>query len=272
MEYNLEKLSNILKNSKSLQSIIQKFNIDHKLIVCVGAEIEFYLSGNLDYQLLAKMIGHEIKKERGANQYEINLTPTTNILNFITHINHLKNMITKNAIELGGYAIFKSKPYDNDYGNSMHIHISFIDTHTMCYVQDMNFIDNIAISLCHFMLESVYIFLPKEEDYSRLDHKFLSPTHVSFGNNNRTVAVRIPDLVPTRVEHRVPANNIDLYLTFATILKSILIGMKSREIIKNINKTYGNAYDPIYNLIALPANIKEAKELFNPNFLLTENY
>ncbi|WP_425364155.1 hypothetical protein [Candidatus Tisiphia endosymbiont of Hybos culiciformis] len=130
-------------------------------------------------------------------------------------------------------------------------------------------LDLMGRSICHYMLDSFLIFMPNEDDYLRLDKNFMAPTNVSFGNNNRTVAVRIPDSSPRRVEHRIASPLTDPYLAIFTILNSILLGLEFPDKINNINKIYGNAFDQQYNLVPLPKSLAEALELFNLQFFLT---
>ena len=76
----------------------------------------------------------------------------------------------------------------------------------------------------------------------------MAPTHISYGGNNRTTLIRIPDLLPRRLEHRLASADADPYKVIYAILSSINTGLKHPEQIAKLDKTYGNAYDPQYNL------------------------
>jgi glutamine synthetase len=82
----------------------------------------------------------------------------------------------------------------------------------------------------------------------RLDSKFMAPTHISYGGNNRSVLVRIPNSIPRRLEHRLAAASADPSEVIYAILFSILKGLRTPSKIKTLEKTYGNAYDKQYNL------------------------
>nr|WP_253307916.1 palindromic element RPE3 domain-containing protein [Rickettsia endosymbiont of Ceutorhynchus assimilis] len=308
-------LSNSLQKNNQLEKIIAKFQKYYNLIPVIGAEIEFYLSSNIDisefetltskYLVRAKIL--KIKKEKGNNQFEIDLPPSKDLINYINEISNVKLALENIAKKLGGNINFYPKPFLNDYGNSMHFHINFISGDNVDKWGSIDYIvqlnsesiradefkdesaqavpkvgeyrrvlrnslvssdrdDAIAKSLCHYMLDTFLIFMPNEEDYLRLDKNFMAPTNISFGGNNRTVAVRIPDSYPKRLEHRLASPITDPYIAIFTILKSILLGFQYPENINNITKIYGNAFDEQYNLISLPNSPSESFKLFKPEF------
>lgn len=214
------------------------------------------------------MIGLTIKEEKGNNQFEVDLPPTTNLIKYARQIIKLKSNIVNIAKQLGGDANFHAKPFINDYGNSMHFHVNFLSSSGYNSQNQEQILANAAKSLCHFMLDTFLIFIPNEEDYLRLDSAFMAPTHVSYGNNNRTVAIRIPDLLPKRLEHRLSSPSADPYLVMFTILKSILSGLQSPEKINEWPKIYGNAFDKQYGLIPFPRSRVEAIKLLQLKLLI----
>lgn len=261
---NLPKLSNKLQKNKKLENICDDFFQNYHITPSIGVEIEFYLSDDIDIVEFETRLSIPIKAERGKNQYEINLLPSVSLPDYITKIYNTMDDIKRTASELGCVADFNSKPFIDDYGSSMQFNISFL--HNDIYVDDMSFLEHAAKSLCHFMLNSLLIFLPMEEDYRRLNKDFMAPTHISFGNNNRSVAVRIPQIGHKRLEYRIASNAVDLYLAITAILMQVYIGMRSPNMITQLDKTYGNAFDPIYNLQALPKTLSEAAAMFDPSF------
>lgn len=244
------------------------------MIPCFGVEIEFYLSNNINKNEFENILGIELQNERGKNQFEIILPPSTNLTSYATQITYLKTMIENTATLLGGKAYLESKPFLDDYGNSMHFNVSFscsseLNKQTLSITDEANsnqLIEHIAKTLCHFILETFIIFMPKEEDYLRIDQRFLTPTHLSYGGNNRTTAIRIPSTYPRRVEHRLPSISANPYLVMLTILKSLLFGLRHPEKIDKFTRIYGNAFDEGYKLVALPKTRAEAFKFFNPSF------
>lgn len=226
-KYNLlEEIGNVLKNNFGLTP-------------CIGAEIEFYLGNEVKVPLLEKVIGHAIKAEKGKNQYEIDLKPSNVLVEYAKYIESVRDKVGQGAKDLGGNADFSSKPYINDYGNSMHIHLNFLE--------DDN-IEKFARILCYYLSDDISVFLPLKEDWNRLDEKFMAPTHICYGGNNRTVAIRIPDSMPKRLEHRVAAASADPASVIYAILASIVKGLSSQVDTKIYAKIFGNAFDKQYGL------------------------
>ena len=222
-----------------LAQIELHFKTNLGLTACVGAEMEFYLSEEMDIALLEEFVGYSIKTEKGNNQYEIDLEPSCDLVEYAKLIESVRNKVIQGAIKLGCKADFSSKPYADDYGNSMHIHLNFLEEWD---------IDKFAQILCHHLPAGLPIFLPHKDDWQRLDKDFMAPTHICYGGNNRTVAIRIPDAEPKRLEHRVSAASSDPALVIYEILDSIARGIAAPEDMSVYSKIYGNAFDPQYKL------------------------
>ena len=90
----------------------------------------------------------------------------------------------------------------------------------------------------------------------------MAPSHVCFGGNNRSVAIRVPEAYPRRLEHRVSSPITDSYLAICAILQALYLGIDKPSSISSHGKIYGNAFLEQYNLQPLPKNLKEAEELF----------
>ncbi|WP_341786762.1 glutamine synthetase family protein [Rickettsia endosymbiont of Cantharis rufa] len=261
-------LSNRLQKNKQLEKIIVQFHQDYNLIPIIGVEIEFYLSPNIDIakfeilsrKYLARFKISKIKKEEGNNQFEIDLPPSANLIQYIKNILEVRTILKKMAQQLNGYIDFSPRPFLDDYGSSMHFHINFNSEFNDYYIILA------AQGLCHYMLDTLLAFMPTTLDYSRINKKFMAPTHISYGGNNRSVAVRIPNSFPKRLEHRLSSPETDPYIAIFTILKSILLALKSPNSLQKIEKIYGNAFDPQYNLTPLPTSSQESFMLFKADF------
>jgi len=252
----LEILADFLKKHSSLEAIIKNFAEQYKLVPCFGAELEFYLSPNIDVVEFSNLLSVSVKPEKGYNQFEIDFAPTDDLPVLISCISNTRTNMKVIASRLGGTVDFKAKPFVDDYGSSMHIHVNFLNN------SDKNLIEHAAKSLCHYMLPSFLLFAPDDNDYLRFNKEYMAPTHVCYGGNNRTVAVRIPDAYPFRLEHRIAGASADPELVSFAILKSIQLGLQQPEVIGNFIRIHGNAFDPQYNLTPLPAGKKEAERLF----------
>lgn len=242
------KLTDREEQYNTLKKIGNNLKREFNLTPCLGAELEFYLTNLVDNWQLTKLeedIEQVIKKEKGHNQYEIEIPPSTNVASYPGRISKMKKVIEEKARKLNLEANFKSKPFTNDYGSSMHIHFNFLED---------NNAEKYARILCHYLPLTITAFLPKEEDYQRLDSRFMAPTHICYGGNNRTTLIRIPDSLPKRIEHRLASADANPYEVIYAILSSIYSGLKHPQQIDKIDKIYGNAYDPQYNLVKILQN------------------
>lgn len=269
----IQQISKILKEEKLLNILSLIFSNKLNLLPCFGVEIEFFLSPNIPAFEFQNKLKIPLQKEKGGNQYEINLLPSFSLSNYAAQIEDTRNKIARIARDMGGKAIFTAKPFVNDYGNSMHFHLNFISANNQNTViqtnnnqEDKNFIEYCAASLCNFVNKTILAFLNKEDDFLRLDKNFMAPTHIAYGTNNRTMLIRIPTSKPLRIEHRLPSANCDPYLIIFTILISILESFNIKEQ-KQVKKIYGNAFDSQYNLEVLPLSIKEANKNFEISLL-----
>jgi glutamine synthetase len=235
-------LAETIREHNLLTELVQEFKLKFNLSPTIGAELEFYISGEDTGSIvlgLQDKIGYPLKKERGKNQFEINLPPSTDPANYAGQISETRSNIIQITKELGGKADFKPKPYQDDFGSALHIHLDFKED------QDA---EKYAQILCHFMPGTLGFFLPTLDDFKRLDKDYMAPTHISYGGNNRTTAVRIPDSMPRRIEHRLAGANADPYMVIYAILYSILQGLENPEQIRQLPKIYGNAFDPQYGM------------------------
>lgn len=232
-----------------LDILQQQFQSTMKLTPIMGVELEFYLSDNINIEQLGQEIGYHVEKERGNGQYEIQFLPHQNLVLLAKLIEDTRNNIIQYCVTKNGWANFNSKPYIDDFGSSMHVHINFLED---------NDIEKYANILCHRIKYYIDYCLPLKEDYERLDHKFMAPTHVCWGGNNRSAMIRIPDSTPKRIEHRLPSSSADPALLFYGFLKAIEQSICKEEGVVSLPKIYGNAFDEQYNLqkiITISSNI-----------------
>ncbi len=221
----------------------KKFNLSAK----IGIELEFYLqipspksqSTTDIIRLLEDKFKILIKKEKGSSQFEFNFKPSESITNYANMIEKFRFEVKKFANSLGVKIIFAPKPYKNDYGNAMHINLSF---------KNVKNYDLYAQILCNSMNKTKKYFLQAKSEIKRLDKRFMAPTHISFGNStNRSVMIRVLNN-KHRLEHRLPSANTSPHIAIYLILRPILQYLETSEEIKNFSKIFGNAHDPQYKL------------------------
>ncbi len=249
-------LSLKLKQDKSLEVLLGKY-AQEDMRPIFGYEIEFYLPKNnpKDFQ---DELGVSLQQEKGPGQYEINSAPFKDVFALLESADFIRRKLIDMKAEL------RAKPFGDDYGSSLHLHFNILNPDGLNLFENKNILEFAANGICYFMNETIFAILPQEEDYLRFDAKFMAPTHVAYGNNNRTVALRIPDSRPTRLEHRLCSPLSDLYVAAFIILKSSYVGMKNQY--QHYQKIFGNAFDAQYNLEPLARSCKEARLAFNTEF------
>ncbi len=235
-----------------LTQILKEISDNFKWQVYIGFELEFYLVNVTKSSLqpfltnfLQKYPMCLIEEEKGTNQFEIKIKHTNDILNLITNTNEIKEYLLNEASLYNMIADFSSKPFACEPGSSLHVNISLHDANGNIYAKkgatESHYLLYSIGGLCKYMLEDLDIFLPEQKDFSRIVPKQNSPTTVSWGGNNRTVAIRVPttDPINRRIEHRVPSANADPRKTVEAILFAIIDGINNQ--IQPPNKIYGDA-------------------------------
>ena len=109
-----DKLSHIQKQYNLLTQLEQYFRSQLNLTPCVGVELEFYIHKHMDIASLQEKTGHEIKAEKGQNQYEINIQPSQDLVTYAKYIDEIRKKIIHFSDKLGGRADFSSKPFADD--------------------------------------------------------------------------------------------------------------------------------------------------------------
>ena len=142
-----------------------------------------------------------------------------------------------------------AKPFSEEAGNGMHAHLSIIDKDgkNIFKVNKNKQPEGVFASAIAGLLKNAPDFLsfyaPHSNSYRRLVHNAdHAPTTLSWGNENRTALVRLPEASnkATRLEFRLPSADSNPYLVFASILASVLNGIENEF---NLEKeTIGNAH------------------------------
>lgn len=245
------------------------FNNVLGLYPVAGAETEFFLCSvdNPD-KLLSKTektvaannsFLKGFTKEKGKNQFEAIFNHTKDTKSLAGAICYVRDIITSESKKSGGEAIFASKPYADDYGNGMHIHLSISDNTEKNILSKVDGEESLMMQyviggLIEMMPFSMSSFCPLREDFQRFEAKYNAPVTVSWGGNNRTVSIRLPtttlDPQNRRIEHRVPAASSDPYRVIYHILLGSAYGIFNK-ILPSSEKVYGDASLDQYNLVSI---------------------
>ncbi|MDD9336545.1 MAG: glutamine synthetase [Wolbachia sp.] len=233
-----------------------------KIFPVFGIELEFYIEG-IEADLFLDNIEGKIsslefscEKESSIHQYEVKSGCYTNSNNLIKHSELVKELLTETANELGGNISFKAKPYLDRAGNALNVHVNLVDlnNNNLFYSSKQKYSDYLLYSiggLCAMMKKHMLFFAPNDDSYLRFQYPDIhTPTTVSWGVNNRTTAIRIPDftgdLKRCRLEHRVPGADCNLKEVMTAIIEGMIFGIENK--IVPPNRVYGIASDPQYRM------------------------
>ncbi|MGV6839233.1 MAG: glutamine synthetase family protein [Planktomarina sp.] len=186
--------------------------------------------------------GLTITSEGGVGQFEVTLGHT-DALKAADDVVLLKEMIKGTARQHKMTATFMAKPFADEPGNGLHTHFSILDgTGENIFTHDAQLHAAIAGCMDHFTA-STLIFAPHSNSYARFVADAHAPTSASWGEDNRTVALRIPASSPSnrRLEHRVAGGDVNPYLVYAAVFGAALDGLDQNAVPPAM--TTGNAYD-----------------------------
>lgn len=238
----------------------------------VGGELEFYCDSPQALEKYRPMKGARVVEEKGDNQFEIRTPVFFDALEFITYLvqskKHLLHFARKEKIKVS----FSAKPFRDMPGNSMHIHLNFLDkkrynVFDLCRGNEPLFLIFSVGGLMNALKESMIFFAPDKSCYARYKKSMFTPIKMAWGNNNRTAALRIISKMNDirRIEHRVPCSDADPLAVVTAIMVAAYYGLEN-EIIPP-KKIYGNAFDAQYKLPYLPRSLVRAQKLFyNGNY------
>jgi len=185
--------------------------------------------------------------EFAPGQFELNLGHVEDVVQACDDSLMFKRCVHAAARQTGRRATFMAKPFEQQSGSGMHIHVSMLDDdgrNVLSEVEDGDDRLRHAVwGLQQTMGESVLLMAPNANSYRRLQPMSYAPTATTWGYNNRTVALRIPAGPGSarRIEHRVAGADANPYLVMAAVIAGICHGLDGKgdpgEPIK------GNAYD-----------------------------
>lgn len=209
--------------------------------------------------------------EHGPGQYEINLNHVPDALAAAGHAVLMKRVIKGVAQRDGMAATFMAKPYGDKSGSGMHVHFSILDKEGRNIFAGKDSKGSPALhyaigGLLATMAESMAILAPNANSYRRFQAGSAAPTKITWGYDNRSTALRLPesDIEATRIEHRVAGADVNPYLALAVILGGALDGIKKK--IKPSPPVKGNAYG--VKAPALPVTWESALKVFeNSKFI-----
>ena len=262
------------KAKSIIPAVLKKLQSSYGVSPFIGIEQEFYLQNLGDQKnqndILDEIRMHcgELSQEKGWQQYEYVINFSPEIMDVAALVYEKRNIIRKIAAERGASVLFDSKPYTEDYGSALHMHVSLHNDYGINLYSDYNTEENTYIQhsiggLLSLLEESIYLICNKEKDFHRFTASYNAPVNSSWGGNNRTTALRIPESASKnrRIEYRVAPSDADPYTVLACILIGIYHGLSNK--IKPPERIYGDASHQQYNLKAFTHIMEEAEKIYN---------
>ncbi|MDF2233366.1 glutamine synthetase family protein [Albimonas sp. CAU 1670] len=198
---------------------------------------------------LAGITAETLISEYAPGQYELTLRHRDDIVQAADDLVRLKRIVRAQARRHGVVACFMAKPFADFAGSGMHLHVSLRDgagENAMAEAPGAGWTDTLRHAIggtLATMGESMLVFAPHANSWRRFANQSYAPVSPTWGENNRSVAVRIPagDRRARRIEHRPAGVDANPYLVAATVLAAMRKGIVER--IDPGPETTGNAYD-----------------------------
>jgi glutamine synthetase len=175
--------------------------------------------------------------ESALSQFEVNFRPGAPLAQ-ADAVFRFKRVAREIAARHGFLASFAAKPFLNQPGTGMHWHFSVQRRkpgtewpHLFAHQHGGS-----SDALGHFIAglqahtpAAMAFFAPYDMAYDRIALSDASPSHASWGEEDRSLAFRIPssDASARRVENRLPGGDANPYLTVAATLGLGLAGLRA---------------------------------------------
>jgi glutamine synthetase len=220
--------------------------------------------------------------EFAPGQFEVNLHHVADPILACDHAVLLKRAVKAVARQHGYIACFMAKPFEDQSGSGMHIHMSLLEGNGRNYFSHGK--EKLASppfsprlrhaigGLARTMAEATAIFAPNANSYRRLRPEMYAPVEPNWGINHRKVSLRVPiaDEKNLRFEHRTSGADANPYLVTAAILAGVHYGIKNRcdpgemvpegaviELVRKIPNRWDAAIDAFSNSEILPKYLGE---------------
>jgi glutamine synthetase len=173
--------------------------------------------------------------EGGPGQLEINFPPCDPLAAADSHV-LFKHAVKATAQAAEVAVTFMAKPLTHEPGNGCHLNLSLTDPHgasVMC-PEGRGGLPEVArfflAGLLEYTPELMLMHAPFGNSYRRFSTSGLAPRSVSWGEDNRTVMVRLAGSgASRRLELRVPGADCNPYLSLAAAIAAGIAGITGRR-------------------------------------------
>ena len=215
-----------------------------------------------------------IVAESAPGQFEVNLHHVDDPVVACDYNVLLKRVIKSVAYDHEMDTTFMAKPYYDQAGNGMHVHISLEDENgknIFAPNPDGSLSQTLRWAvggLLQTLPEYMAFLCPNVNSYRRFSPSFFVPCAATWGIDNRTVAVRVPGGEPEamRIEHRLAGADANPYLLMAALLSAIHYGISNK--IEPPEMTEGNAYEQ--HEASMPTNLRDALRALETSEVMKE--
>ena len=198
---------------------------------------------------LAGIKAETLISEYAPGQFELTLHYRDDPMQAADDLARLKRIVRAQARRFGVVACFMAKPIEGYAGSGMHLHTSLRDkTGRNIFAEEpgqgwTEAVRHAMGGLLATMSESMLVFAPHANSWRRFSAQSYAPVSLTWGVNNRSVALRIPagGLAARRIEHRPAGVDANPWLVAATVLAGIRHGLAGR--IDPGPETTGNGYE-----------------------------
>jgi len=222
--------------------------------------------------------------EDANGQFEMNWDYDDALITADRHV-FFKYMVKAIAEKHGLRATFMPKPFSNLTGNGCHAHVSLWDKtgkkNLFHNARDKMGLSKTAYQFLGGVLHSAdalaAVFNPTVNSYKRIDAQVTlsgatwSPNAITYGGNNRTHMVRVPDV--GRFELRLMDGAANPYLLQAGVLAAGLDGIASkRDPGKPLDINMYTEGHTVKNVRRLPSNLLDAIRVFEKSKVLRSGF
>ena len=203
--------------------------------------------------------------EFGCGQFEVNLTHVPDAMAASDQAIALRRAIRGVARAHGLDATFMAKPWGDQVGSGLHLHLSLLDQagrNVFAGDPGPNIMLRQAIAGClAHMADTMLVFAPHLNSYRRFVPGFLAPVEALWAIDHRGTAIRVPEAsgAGARLEHRVAGADANPYLVAAAVLAGALAGLDAgNEPAPPISGEATKGMGP-----KLPLNWQQAEQVFS---------
>ena len=246
----------------TIAALLCELKNEFALHALIGLECEFYVQPALDDVLLNELalqlvashsLFDKLEREDGDGQLEFSLRYTKNTAELVQQFISVKRFVA----EQYPFVSFSPTPYDQQPASGLHVHLH-LETEQGVRVFFKNDqlmsapLKHSIAGLLARMPDAAKKLITNYEGKARIGSGAIDvPNTISWGTNNRSCAIRLPDAAHDKkhIEYRLAGADVDAVLAIEQMLKGVLYGLREQPALPE--PIYGNAHDGQYDLESL---------------------